>query len=97
MLIQNPNIQTHIPHTGIPHFPCAPTTTITTTITQAEYGDLYSSDNVMLTATHTHAAAGGYNEYFLYHITSWGFVKQSFDAMMEGILQVGMWCSGLQH
>jgi neutral ceramidase len=44
----------------------------------------------MLTATHTHAAAGGYNEYFLYHITAWGFVKQSFDAMLEGILQVGL-------
>jgi neutral ceramidase len=56
---------------------------------QAEFGDLYSSDNVMLTASHTHASAGGFHEYFLYHITSWGYVKQSFDVLVEGIMEVG--------
>lgn len=27
-------------------------------------------------------------EHFLYHITSWGFVKQSFDALADGIMEV---------
>jgi hypothetical protein len=55
---------------------------------QEEYGDLYSADNVVLTASHTHGSAGGFMEYFLYHITSWGFVKQSFDALVDGIMEV---------
>ena len=51
---------------------------------QAEFGGLYTDDNVVLTATHTHASAGGFLEHFLYHITSLGFVKQTFDALADG-------------
>lgn len=43
---------------------------------------------MVLTATHTHASAGGFLEHFLYHITSLGFVKQTFDALADGILEV---------
>lgn len=56
---------------------------------QEEYGGLYSADNVMITATHTHAGAGGYLEHFLYHITSLGFVDETFNAMVDGIVEVG--------
>lgn len=49
---------------------------------------MYSADNVMLTASHTHGSAGGFMQYFLYHITSWGFVKQSFDALLDGVMEV---------
>lgn len=55
---------------------------------QAHYGGLYSSENVIITATHTHSAAGGFHTHFLYHITSFGFVKQSFDALVDGITEV---------
>jgi len=38
-------------------------------------------------------------EHFLYHITSWGFVKQSFDALADGIMEVsrptGVECGAL--
>ncbi|WP_343602518.1 neutral/alkaline non-lysosomal ceramidase N-terminal domain-containing protein, partial [Mycobacterium sp.] len=32
----------------------------------ATYGELYTLDNVMLTATHTHCGPGGYSEHLLY-------------------------------
>ena len=57
-------------------------------VLQAEFGSLYGYDNVMLTCTHTHAAAGGFLEHFLYHITTWGFVRQSFEVLVEGIVEV---------
>lgn len=43
---------------------------------------------MVLTASHTHGSAGGFMQYFLYHITSWGFVKQTFDALLEGVMEV---------
>ena len=39
--------------------------------------------------THTHASPAGFLQYLLYDITSLGFVTQSFEAMVEGILVVG--------
>ena len=53
---------------------------------QALYGGLYSEANVVLSGIHTHSGPGGYLEYVLYDITSLGFVRQSFDALVEGIL-----------
>lgn len=55
---------------------------------QAEFAGLYNRDNVVLTATHTHGSAGGFMDYFLYHITSWGWVQQSFEALLQGVLEV---------
>lgn len=49
------------------------------------YGDLYTEKNVAISGTHTHAAPGGYLQYFLYIITSFGFVRQSFDIIVDGI------------
>ncbi|PNW83601.1 hypothetical protein CHLRE_05g236500v5 [Chlamydomonas reinhardtii] len=54
---------------------------------QAEYGkELYGFDNVAISGTHTHASPAGFLQYLLYDITSLGFVTQSFEAMVEGIL-----------
>ncbi len=39
--------------------------------------------------THTHASPAGFLQYLLYDITSLGFVRQSFEALVEGILVVG--------
>ncbi|HEU4409467.1 MAG TPA: neutral/alkaline non-lysosomal ceramidase N-terminal domain-containing protein [Polyangiaceae bacterium] len=54
---------------------------------QARYGSLYGHENVMLSATHTHAGPGGYIDYALYNLTVLGFDKQNYDAVVEGIFQ----------
>ena len=53
------------------------------------FGPEYGTENVMLTATHTHAGPGGYSEYALFSITSQGFIRQNFEAIVDGIMKVG--------
>ena len=42
--------------------------------------------NVAISGIHTHSGPGGYFQYVLYIITSLGFVRQSFDALVSGIV-----------
>lgn len=49
------------------------------------YGDLYTEKNVAISGTHTHSGPGGYLQYVLYIVTSLGFVRQSFDVIVDGI------------
>jgi len=51
------------------------------------YGDLYIDDNVLLSATHTHSGPGGFSHYTLYNLTTLGFDRQNFNAIVEGIYQ----------
>jgi neutral ceramidase len=51
------------------------------------YGDLYTEKNVAISGTHSHSGPGGYLQYVLYIVTSLGFVRQSFDALVNGIEQ----------
>ena len=51
-----------------------------------KYGDLYTEENVILSATHTHAAVGGQSHYALYDITIMGFIQQAYDAQVDGIV-----------
>lgn len=51
------------------------------------FGGLYSDDNVLLSATHTHSGPGGFSHYTLYNLTTLGFSSQNFDAIVEGIFQ----------
>lgn len=51
----------------------------------ARYGALYTDANVQLAATHTHAGPGGYSHHALMNFTSFGFVKESYDAIVQGI------------
>jgi neutral ceramidase len=53
---------------------------------RARYGSLYGSDNVILSATHTHSGAGGFSHYALYNITTYGYNKRTFDAAVSGIV-----------
>ncbi|KAJ9531121.1 hypothetical protein QJQ45_000853 [Haematococcus lacustris] len=54
---------------------------------QTLYGpELYRRDNVALSGTHTHASPAGFLQYVLYSLSSLGFVRQSFDAMVEGVV-----------
>ncbi|XVF05395.1 hypothetical protein REPUB_Repub05bG0168300 [Reevesia pubescens] len=52
---------------------------------KARYGDLYTEQNVAISGIHTHAGPGGYLQYVVYLVTSLGFVRQSFDALVDGI------------
>ncbi|HET6908434.1 MAG TPA: neutral/alkaline non-lysosomal ceramidase N-terminal domain-containing protein [Mycobacteriales bacterium] len=47
---------------------------------------LYRADNVVLTATHTHAGVGGYSCYRLYNMTTDGFQRRTFDAIVDGVV-----------
>jgi neutral ceramidase len=51
------------------------------------YGPLYTVDNVMLTATHTHCGPGGYSDHRLYNSNTGGFRPQTFGAIVEGIAE----------
>lgn len=44
-------------------------------------------DNVMISATHTHSAPGGYLMHTLFDISTFGFCKQTFDAITSGIVK----------
>ncbi|KAI3419241.1 Neutral ceramidase [Psidium guajava] len=52
---------------------------------KARYGNLYTGQNVAISGIHTHAGPGGYLQYVIYIVTSLGFVRQSFDALVDGI------------
>ncbi|CAA0816862.1 Neutral/alkaline non-lysosomal ceramidase [Striga hermonthica] len=54
---------------------------------KARYGNLYTESNVAISGIHTHAGPGGYLQYIVYIVTSLGFVRQSFDALVDGIEQ----------
>lgn len=67
---------------------CMASQVVTTKVIErlrVRYGDLYTENNVAISGTHTHAGPGGYLQYFLYIITSYGFVRQSFDVIVDGI------------
>ena len=49
---------------------------------------IYTADNVVLSATHTHSGPGGYLQYVLFQASTQGFVEQTFDAMVNGITKV---------
>lgn len=48
---------------------------------------LYGADNVVLTATHTHAGVAGYSCYRLYNMTTDGFRPRTFQAMVDGVVE----------
>ncbi|CAK9181378.1 unnamed protein product [Ilex paraguariensis] len=52
---------------------------------KARYGNLYNEQNVAISGIHTHAGPGGYLQYLVYIVTSLGFVRQSFDVIVDGI------------
>ncbi|KAI8906199.1 Neutral/alkaline nonlysosomal ceramidase [Powellomyces hirtus] len=48
---------------------------------------LYNADNIMVSATHTHAGPGGYNDDFLYQVSTLGTVPRTREAIAQGIAQ----------
>lgn len=54
---------------------------------QEKYGDLYTTENVLISGTHTHSGPGGHLQYLLYTITAQGFNWQSFNVIVDGIVR----------
>ncbi|KKF93423.1 Neutral ceramidase [Ceratocystis platani] len=48
------------------------------------YTELYGSQNIAVTGTHSHSGPGGWHNYLLPQITSFGFDKQSYQAIVTG-------------
>ena len=51
------------------------------------FNGIYHEQNVLLHAQHTHSGPGGYMQYFIFNLSILGFVKQSFQAMVDGIVR----------
>lgn len=54
---------------------------------QEKYGQRYSRENVMLSATHNHSGPGGYSHYTLYNVSTAGFRPKTFEALVSGIME----------
>lgn len=50
-----------------------------------ELNPYYSFENIVLSATHTHGAAGGHSHFALYHATIGGYSWRTYDALVHGI------------
>lgn len=48
---------------------------------------MYTEDNVLLSATHTHSGPGGYSHYTTYDLSVLGFIEENFNAIVNGIYQ----------
>ncbi len=53
----------------------------------ARHGGLYTDDNVLVTATHTHCGPGGYSHHRLYNSNTHGFRPLTFGAIVSGIVE----------
>lgn len=53
----------------------------------ALYPNVYSDSNVGFVGTHQHAGVGGYLENLLPQLTSLGFVRETFDAIVTGTVK----------
>ena len=57
---------------------------------QEDLGSIYTAENVVLSATHTHSGPAGFLQYVLFEVSSLGFIEQTFNAMVDGIARVCM-------
>jgi small basic protein len=55
---------------------------------KALYGALYTEQNVMLSASHTHSTPGGFMQNLLFDLSVLGFVRQTFVTLLTGIVIV---------
>ncbi|KAG6953988.1 hypothetical protein JG687_00012075, partial [Phytophthora cactorum] len=51
-----------------------------------KYNGVYTEQNVILHATHTHAGPGGTAGYFLYDVSIFGYISENFDKIVSGIM-----------
>ncbi|ODN01049.1 Neutral ceramidase B [Orchesella cincta] len=48
---------------------------------------IFTPQNVLLSGTHTHSGPAAYLQYLMYSVTSLGFYRPSFDAIVDGMVQ----------
>merc|ERR1719259_1334720 len=48
---------------------------------------IYNEKNVVLSSTHTHSGPAGFMQYVLFNVPNLGFLHQTLDAMVEGIVE----------
>jgi len=48
---------------------------------------VYSEENVVLSSTHTHSGPAGFMQYVLFNVPNLGFIEQTKDAMVNGIVE----------
>nr|XP_023018453.1 neutral ceramidase [Leptinotarsa decemlineata] len=51
------------------------------------YNDTYTIDNLILSGTHTHSAPGGFMQDVMLDVPNMGFVQETFDALVSGIVK----------
>ncbi|ETM56822.1 hypothetical protein L914_00269, partial [Phytophthora nicotianae] len=51
-----------------------------------KYNGVYTDQNVVLHASHTHASPGGTAGYFVYDVTSLGYITENFARIVNGIM-----------
>ncbi len=54
---------------------------------QQQWGSDYGESNIMITASHTHAAPGGVTRYSLYNVTTLGWHQDTFEATVDGAME----------
>lgn len=54
---------------------------------EEKYPGVFTAKNVLLSGTHTHSGPAAFLQYIMYQITSQGFYKPSFDAIVDGMVQ----------
>lgn len=55
---------------------------------QKRYGNSYTEENVAISGTHTHSGPGGFLTYLLYDLPSFGYMRSTVYAMIDGITRV---------
>lgn len=46
---------------------------------------VYTYENLCISSTHTHSSPGGTTQYVISEVTSYGYVKQAFEALVDGV------------
>lgn len=57
---------------------------------QRRYGNIYGLENVVLSGTHTHGTPGGFMMHLLYDMSTFGFVPETYRALVFGIFRVSV-------
>lgn len=55
---------------------------------QKKFDKEYTMDNVVISGTHTHSTPGGFMMSLLYDLTTFGFIGETYRALIDGIYKV---------
>ncbi|XP_026331744.1 neutral ceramidase-like, partial [Hyposmocoma kahamanoa] len=56
-------------------------------ILHKRFGSLYNEDNVIISGTHSHSTPGGFLMHFLFDLPILGFVRETYNAYVGGIVR----------